>query len=367
MSNQRMTLAQEDPLGGVETTLQMEDRWPWRRHYASALAGCPRRAWYRQRNTDTTHAITLSGYVMMRMGNMVGRWWAEQLDLSARRTPGWWKPLLRRIEAYCPTMHSDIMLAAEREKDDRPYDIARYVTPFTAVEVPFRMTLAGLDYEVGAKVDVVFSGKLHEIPWIAEVKTSHMTRTRMIVDRQILPIDYVMQAGFYATRYPELPAEVHYFDRQTGYPYKIGVAFDDGRLVAQMGGYGKPGAFVSAWLNDMEFQEFVPARLEWVEAMFKEDAPPGEIVLEEIAAPLDKQHGKFYVMKLVGLDHPTWLDEDYHLLVYPDGHTIDKKQANKVKYTKGFCRYCGYRGLCAQEVDMKLIEPADEWRNWKGG
>ena len=309
-STQMRTLTAENVFNDVENFLQEEERRKTERHYASSIAGCPRRAWFRLKNIPVTHKITLSGYFKMKMGNMIADQWAGWLEGMGQLHHPDLKPIMQILEAVCPQMHSDILTASLRE--ERPYDINRYVFPRTLLEVPFRMQIPGLTYEIGARVDNIYTGK-HEpmLPRLAETKTSHSFRTKMIVNQGFIPLDYLLQPGLYVERYPELPAELHYFDRQSGYPYRFGLQKIDGRMTVQYGGFGKKGLPVSDWLNDMELIDFVTARLWWVEGLLEMDEPPGEIVCEEIVvgrkmSDQDKKHGVFHKIYIAGLeDHKT--------------------------------------------------------------
>jgi len=367
-SEQTRVLTQENVFNDVEQSLQGEERRLTERHYASSIAGCPRRAWFRLKNIPVTHKITIAGFFKMKMGNMIADQWAEWLEGMGQLHHSDLPPIMELLEKTCPQMCQDILAASLRE--ERPYDINRYVRPRTLLEVPFRMQLPGLKYEIGARVDNIYTGRtMPELPRLAETKTSHSFRTKMIVDQGFIPLDYLLQPGLYVERYPELPAELHYFDRQSGYPYRFGLQKVEGRMMVQYGGFGKKGLHVSDWLNDMELMDFVTARLEWVESLLELDEPPGEIVCEEIEigrrmSDQDKEHGVFHVIHIEGLSgHETWLpDEDYHSLCYPDGDPIAKKTANKIKYNGGFCPYCSHRGLCYKEIDHPLISNQEAWK-----
>jgi len=345
----------------VEVHLQSETRRPQDRHYASSIVKCPRMAWFGLKNVPKTHTISLAGYLKMKLGDVIGDMWAGLLEETAVDQYPNDEPVLSRIEEACPLMADDIKIARTREV--RPYDTDKYIARHTAAEIPSRILIPGLDMEVGMRVDNVFTIK--DKLFMGETKSSHSTRTRMLLSGWI-PVSYLVQAGLYKNRYPELPTEIHYIDRQSCYPYKFGFDYENGEMVVQPGGFGRKGIPVSKWLNDMPLIEFVGERLGWMEELLKLDDPPGHFVASTVKAPRDK-HKEFFLCSLTGLeDHPLWLEsDDYHLITYGDGELISKKkQANKVAYSPGFCPYCGWRGICLEEAGINSEQEIDRPADW---
>ena len=185
--NELMLLKSDNVFDNVEQMLQAEEFRPRERHYASSIVECPRRAWFKWKQIPTSHSITIAGYMKMRMGDLIGGMWARWLERTAEELhPGLDTTILDRIEQSCPLMMEDIEKAAGRE--ERPFSYNKHVDLHTVTEIPFRTTIPGLKYEIGARIDVGYTGKrLPQLPRISEVKTSHSYRTRMIVDQGFIP------------------------------------------------------------------------------------------------------------------------------------------------------------------------------------
>lgn len=340
----------------VEKLANEQERGAQQRHHAGSTIGCPRAYWYKLNGTPASNPPNIATLMKWDSGNGIELAWLKRLD-QLGKTLGHEKPILKRLEKHCQLMVNDIVDAVNRAEDDRPYDLDENVTDATAIAVPWRETFPGCQMETGGILDAVVSDA-GDTPLIVEVKSSHMTRTRMIISGYI-PHDYLTQAAIYAERYHELPLEIHYIDRQTGYPYTFEISGRGADLVV---GNRAGEEFVREWYNNTPVMEYVAARLAWMEELAALPDPPGEVRKQEIPAPRDKQK-RFFVVGISGLeDHELWLpNEDYHLLAYETGELIrKKKQADNVKYNPGFCPYCGYRDLCLEAAGIPIVEEEEQ-------
>jgi len=338
----------------------IESRPPYEkdRHWASSVVTCPRKAWYDFHGIEKTEKPTIARELKFRIGSATEAEWIKLVDKMAKHKNPFgscfdsqtmsYRPdtlLIDRIENFCPQMIEDMVTATNEGRWDK-----NSITDYTAWGIPFRMKVDGLSLEIGGRLDLVCTVD-HALPMLAEVKTSHMSRTNLLIKERIIPYDYLTQIIVYMIRYPGLIHEIHYIDRQTGYPYRYGVSEIGNKIIAQPGGYGNDGFDAGELFDGMHPRSYIPVRLEWMEQLYETETPPGQIVVQEVDAPKDKRK-KFYVVSMAPFDHPSWLSrEDYHMLAYEDGELITrKKTANKVSYSSGFCPYCDYRGYCLEEA-----------------
>ena len=330
----------------VEAYLQAQPQGTQVRHRASSIVMCPRRSWFRLKGQESAFQPTLAHSLKMRLGGAIADIWRDLLEESghALTKPG---TVADGVRSFCPAMYEDLLRARSSE-----HAIARRFREgrFTIAELPTELRLPGVELGIGMQLDIVYLADTL-VPRISEVKTSFGQRTRNMKEG-LIPPEYVIQLGLYHYRYPELPAFLHYFDRETCYPVAYHIQKD--HLVG-------PGLYtpIASLFNGLPLLEYTAQRLAWIEELLLSDGPPGEIVSETVLAPRDPQK-EFYVIGL-RLDHSTMLDEAYHCLVSPDGTLLrKKKQANKVEYKPGYCPYCEFIDICTKEAHHPIVAATEE-------
>ncbi len=354
----------------MEAHVRAEEEWERRSHYASRIVDCPRAHWYGLKGVAKSNPITLTQAMKFALGSAVGDIASERLEAATAMLakgidlPG----IVAAAEEWSPQLAADIE-AAQAKQLAEPERMTKFVLrPFSASEVPFHIDIPGFAFPIGARIDDVYVTPVG-VPAIVELKSSSAFMTQMVRDRQETMVNYLLQAYIYMVHYG-LPTELHYWDREWGYPYRFGfLQGEDGRVYFQPGGWDRMGKAMEPLLNGMHPADFIEQRLAWYEDLLKSDEPPGEIKWGVIQAPRDKAK-HFNGAGLAGLGkHPTYLgpdEESYRLYFDDSGEIIAKKQAENVEYKTGLCgKYCGYRDVCMKSGGVELKpEPAADFSQW---
>jgi hypothetical protein len=357
----------------METHIRAEEQWEQKSHYASRIVECPRAHWYALKGVKRSNPFTLTQAMKMALGSAVGDIVGDRIEaamtLATKDVELPFKDILETAEAWSPQLLADI-LAAVKRKHEEPEKMSEFeLGKFTVREVPFRIEIPGFEFPLGARVDLAYLTPAG-VPMLVELKSSSAFMTQMVREKQDTLVNYKLQAFTYLERYG-IPTEIHYWDREWGYPYRFGLTDSfEGPAYLQPGGLGRMGRDLAQCLNGMHPSEFILARLGWYEELLKSDTPPGEVRTKVILSPRGKESKEFVGAKLLGLsDHPTYLgdfEENYELYCEHDGTLIGKRQADNVEYKTGLCgRYCGYRDTCMASAGLEMRpEPAADFTKW---
>jgi len=355
----------------MEGHVMAEEQWEQKSHYASRIVECPRAHWYALKDVKRSNPFTLTQAMKFAFGKAASK--AESSRLEAAMTlnvknGASTQDILKAAEQWSPQLLDDI-LAAVKRKHEEPERMAEFeLGTFTACEVPFRIEIPGFQFPLGARIDLAYVTPTGAV-MLVELKSSSAFMTQLVKDRQDTLVNYKLQSYIYLTRYG-LPTELHYWDREWGYPYRFGVtAGSDGKAYLQPGGLWRMGRDLAGCLNGMHPSEYILARLEWYEDLLASDTPPGEIRTKVIPSPRGKGSKEFVGAKLVIDSHRTYLgddEENYVLYCEHDGELIAKRQADNVEYKSGICgKYCGYRDLCMATAGLEMRpEPPADFKQW---
>jgi len=363
----------------LDQDAQTETKSTPKTHRASALLGCPRKDWFMYKGVPPSNPNTLSDRFKMNMGTAIGnfksRWTNAALQrayerrhgLSAGAPPP--QTLLELCDKHCPRVATDILAASLLEK--RPYSIDENVRTWVITEVPAQEDI-GLEMPLSFRIDEIIMVEAPRrdglfIPMGIEDKSSSAFSTNRITENRTTHLGYQLQLFVYMQHYSEIPWEMHYLDREWGYPYRFGMQLEAERgAVLQPGGLGRAGTALREALG-MDPMEWIRTRRGWLEEALKGDTPPGELVVDRINAPRDELKA-FLFAHLELPEFPGRIPEEdrYQLIVTLDGKTVSKKQADKVEYRSSTCgTFCNWRDHCMAGAKIAIApQPTPDWVNW---